>query len=180
MNDPGRRQKLANAETTWPETAGDDFAETFSMPGASEADSEDLRLGFLIHDVSRLRRNAFDQLMKPLGVTRSQWWLLAHLSRHNGVMQTELAQLLDIAKVSLGGLIVRLEASKLVERRPDSVDRRIKRVFLTSAGQTLLRKMRILEQLHNRDVLMGLTRDDRAALADMLVRIKKNLRTISA
>ena len=43
------------------------------------AATRDLRIGFLIHDVSRLRRNTFDQYMKPLGVTRSQWWVIAHL-----------------------------------------------------------------------------------------------------
>ena len=57
---------------------GDDLDEIEAPPANSDmldsasADSRDLRLGFLIHDVSRLRRNAFDQLMKPLGVTRSQ------------------------------------------------------------------------------------------------------------
>ena len=40
----------------------------------------ELRLGFLIHDVSRLRRSAFDRCLKPLNVTRSQWWVLAYLS----------------------------------------------------------------------------------------------------
>src|ERR1700745_1841291 len=49
---------------------------------------EGIRLSFLIHDVSRMRRSAYDQFMKPLGVTRAQWWVLAYLSRHDGMMQT--------------------------------------------------------------------------------------------
>ena len=40
-------------------------------------DSWDSRLGFLMHDVSRLRRGVFDEFMKPVGLTRSQWWILA-------------------------------------------------------------------------------------------------------
>ena len=38
----------------------------------------ELKLGFLIHDVSRLRRSAFDRCLKPMNVTRSQWWVLAY------------------------------------------------------------------------------------------------------
>lgn len=69
------------------------------------------RAGFLIHDVSRLRRTVFDQRLKPLGITRSQWWVLSNLdrSKDDGFSQIELARLLDIGKVTLGGLISRLE-----------------------------------------------------------------------
>ena len=59
----------------------------------------ELRLGFLIHDVSRLRRSAFDRCLKPLNVTRSQWWVLAFISRKNGLPQTQLANELDVGKV---------------------------------------------------------------------------------
>ena len=48
------------------------------MPTSTE---EELRLGYLIHDVSRLRRTLFDKWLSPLGITRSQWWVLAFLSR---------------------------------------------------------------------------------------------------
>src|SRR5260370_31973343 len=83
--------------------------------------NERIRIGFLIHDVSRLRRTAFDQRMKPLGLTRSQWWVLSGVSRHgdSGVTQTELANVLDLGKVALGGLIDRLEERGFVKRHTD-------------------------------------------------------------
>ncbi|MDN5863352.1 MAG: MarR family transcriptional regulator, partial [Salinisphaera sp.] len=77
----------------------------------------ELRLGFLVHDVSRMRRHAFDALIKPFGVTRAQWWVLAHLSRDDGMMQTQLADTLDVGKASLGTVLERLEQSGLIERR---------------------------------------------------------------
>src|SRR5262245_33864459 len=46
-------------------------------------DEHPFRIGFLIHDVSRLRRTVVDKVLRPMGVTRSQWWVLANLSRHN-------------------------------------------------------------------------------------------------
>lgn len=148
---------------------------TKNLIGGQSSDAMDLRLGFLIHDVSRLRRNAFDQLMKPLGVTRSQWWVIAHLSRHDGMMQTELANLLDVGKVTLGGLIDRLENGGWVERKADPNDRRAKRIFLTKNARNLIDEMRDAERQHNNYVLDGLSRKDRDALADLLGRVKKNL-----
>ena len=48
------------------------------------------RLGFLIHDVSRLRRTVVDKALRPLGVTRSQWWVLANLrsEEHTSELQS--------------------------------------------------------------------------------------------
>src|SRR5258708_25911695 len=102
----------------------------------------ELRLGFLIHDVSRMRRNVVDRVLKPLDVTRSQWWVLAFLSRDDGMSQVALADELDLGKVAIGGLVDRLEAVGLVERRPDKVDRRLKRGLLVPDGSCLIERIR--------------------------------------
>src|ERR1700744_3539014 len=96
------------------------------------------RFAFLIHDVSRLRRVMFDRIVRELGTSRSQWWVLAVLSRDDGSPQTNLADELDVGKVALGGLIDRLAEAGMVERRPDPVDRRVKRVYLTRDGRKLV------------------------------------------
>src|SRR6516164_1234444 len=77
----------------------------------------DLRLGYLIHDVSRLRRMMFDRALAPLGITRSQWWVLAFISRKDGLPQSQLADELDVGKVALGALIDRLEIAGFVTRK---------------------------------------------------------------
>lgn len=101
-----------------------------------------LRFGFLIHDVSRLRRVAVDRALKPLGITRAQWWVLAFLSRRDGMTQTALAADLDLTKVAIGGLLDRMEAAGFVERRPDENDGRARRVFLTRAGARMVSSIR--------------------------------------
>jgi DNA-binding MarR family transcriptional regulator len=137
--------------------------------------TRDLRIGFLIHDVSRLRRNMFDQYMKPLGVTRSQWWVIAHLARKDGMMQTELASLLDVGKVTLGGLVDRLEAGGWIARRPAPGDRRVKNVFLTEYSLGLLKEMRAVEKDLNQGVLRGFNVEERNQLAGLLTRLRANL-----
>jgi len=135
------------------------------------------RLGFLVHDVSRLRRTVVDKALKPLGVTRSQWWVLANLSRHRGegMMQTELANVLDIGKVALGGLLDRLEANGYIVRRADPVDRRAKRVEVTPQGTALLETIQARAAVLNSDMMKGVTTAEIVATEDILHRMKLRL-----
>ena len=142
---------------------------------AEDVGRQAIRLSFLIHDVSRMRRTAFDQLMKPLGVTRAQWWVLAHLSRNDGMMQTKLADALDVGKASLGTFIERLEAGGLVERRDDPVDKRAKRVYMARAGQQLLKQMTLEENRLNELILKDLSPTERESMIRQLTCIKQAL-----
>src|ERR1700733_14268073 len=138
------------------------------------------RLGFLIHDVSRLRRTVVDKALRPMGVTRSQWWVLANLSRHNGdgMMQTELAKVMDVGKVTLGGLIDRLETSGLLKRLADPSDRRAKRVVMTPRGTKLLADIQGIAAQVNAQIMNGIPRNDIARTETGVYKIKnKHLNT---
>jgi len=148
-------------------------ARKHQQPQAEE--NWDQRLGFLMHDVSRLRRKVFDEAMKPEGITRSQWWVMAYLSRHDGMSQSDLAEMLDLGRAALGGLIDRLEALGLVRRDSHEHDRRAKLVFLTPAGGAMIERMRAKSDRMSEAILQGLDLDQRHQLAEMLVLVKHNL-----
>jgi DNA-binding MarR family transcriptional regulator len=145
------------------------------MPSDNNSTDWELRLGYLMHDVSRLRRSAFDRSLKPLNVTRSQWWVLAYLSRQDGMTQSQLAEELDLGKVAIGGLIDRLEKSGLVRREADSADRRVNRVFLQPQSKSLIAKMRKMNHQLNEIILKGIADQELEETAKTLVSIKKNL-----
>jgi MarR family transcriptional regulator, transcriptional regulator for hemolysin len=140
------------------------------------------RLGFLIHDVSRLRRTVVDKALRPLGVTRSQWWVLANLSRHNsgGMKQTELSKVLDVGKVTLGGLIDRLEASEYVARQPEPGDRRAKRVVMTSKGIKLLAQIQKIAKVVNAEIMTGVSTNDVIRAEAVLHKMKEQLIAMDA
>ncbi|HEU0223253.1 MAG TPA: MarR family transcriptional regulator [Paracoccaceae bacterium] len=135
----------------------------------------ELRLGFLIHDVSRLRRTLFDRWLAPLGITRSQWWVLAFLSRNDGMPQTELAIELDVGKVALGALIDRLEEGGFVKRKLDRNDRRVKRVVLTKQSLALIETLREKNSQFNQRILAGIPHDKIEATIEALRAMKHNL-----
>ncbi len=145
---------------------------------ATDKLSQDFRIGFLVHDVSRMRRTLFDGAMRPLGITRSQWWVLSQLSRHTreGMLQTELARDLDVGKVTVGGLIDRLEAAGYVTRQPDASDRRAKRILITPLGREVLRDMVAVGQGLNRIILDGLSAEEIEVTERALSVMKENIR----
>lgn len=138
-----------------------------------------LRFGFLIHDVSRLRRVVVDRALKPLGLTRSQWWVLAFLSRRDGMTQTALAADLDLTKVAIGGLIDRMEAGGFVKRRPDERDARARRVFLTQVGQRLVSTIRENVDGVEAEILAQVTEDELNSASAVLLKIKSRLLEMS-
>jgi DNA-binding MarR family transcriptional regulator len=144
--------------------------------------NERIRIGFLVHDVSRLRQTIFDHWLKPLGITRSQWWVLTGVSRlgDKGIPQTELAKVLDLGKVALGGLIDRLEERGFVERRDHPADRRLNLVHLTKRGTVILEKMAKIGMQMNAKVMRGISNRRQHEFAAMLHEMKFNLIELDA
>lgn len=158
-------------------TAAAPAARSPAPSGESTRRTGEFRIGFLIHDVSRMRRTLYDQAVRPLGITRSQWWVLANLSRRQeGLTQTELAELLEVGKVTLGGLIDRLEIGGHVERRAVDHDRRAKQVVITERGERTLEAMREIGRRLNGQILKNLTRAKVLETEEVLHTMKDNLR----
>ncbi len=143
---------------------------------------EDLsrNFGFLLNDVARLLRTAYDRRIRKLGLTRAQWWVLTHLFRGDAVSQTELAETLEIEKPTLGRLLDRLEHKGWVRREHDARDRRIWRVHLTDEVEPALRTMRAIAAELRRDALAGLSGSDREHFVDTLLTLKANLQRVQS
>lgn len=132
-------------------------------------------LGFLLGDVARLTRTAFDRRVESLKLTRSQWWVLTYVYRDQGLTQSELAYNLEIGKVALGNLVDRLEANGWAERRADRKDRRVNRIYLTRKAKPILEKMRAPAQDLYDMIVSGLSKAQQESLIDGLVVARKNL-----
>ena len=136
--------------------------------------------GFLLHDVSRLMRTVFDRRGRGLGLTRSQWWVLTMLYAKEGVTQSELADFMDLEKPTLGRLLDRMQEKHWIERRPDSLDRRVNRLYLTEKVQELMRALRKTAADVRKDALGDLSQVDRENFIDTLIKIKNNLSNLES
>jgi DNA-binding MarR family transcriptional regulator len=132
-------------------------------------------LGFLLHDVARLMRKRFEQHARGLGLTRSQWQVLAYLSRNEGISQTGLADLLDIEPITLSRIVDRLVQTAFVDRIPHATDRRVWCLRLTEAARPKLEQVRELGEKTRCETLAGVPQIEREALIRTLAAMRLNL-----
>ena len=131
--------------------------------------------GFLVHDISRMLRKRFDRRARDLGLTKSQWIVLAHLARHEGIHQGGLAEVLELEPATLARHLDRLEDTGWVERRRDPTDRRAWRLHLTGKAAPVLEKMGRLVEITTEEALAGLDAREREHLRSGLLIIRANL-----
>ncbi|MDB5662535.1 MAG: MarR family transcriptional regulator [Sphingomonas bacterium] len=139
-----------------------------------------MSIGFLMHDVARLMRYRFDARARDLGVTRPQWRVLLHLARTPGPTQAELADLLDVERITLCRMIDRLADAGLVERRADPSDRRVWRLHLLPAAHGIADQLAEIGAKFEEEILSPLDEQARASLMASLESMRDGLRRRTA
>ncbi len=132
-------------------------------------------LGFLVTDISRLMRRAFQQKLDGSDMTLAQARALTYVSRHEGVRQVDLAELLEIQPITLARLIDQLADAGLVERRADPDDRRAYRLYLTAAAAPRLAAIRQVAATVRAHALDGLDKQQIASVIAALHKMHANL-----
>ena len=143
-----------------------------------EPDGGESRLptvGFVLHDVGRLMRKRFEQQAAHLGFTRSQWLVLLHLAKNEGIHQAGLAEILEIEPITLVRILDKLESRGLIERRQHPTDRRLWLLFLHPTARSSLEPLHAIGEATRAEALAGVSEADRAALLRILGAVKANL-----
>jgi MarR family transcriptional regulator, organic hydroperoxide resistance regulator len=115
--------------------------------------------------------------LQPLGLKSVQYDILGATFRFPGLTQQELADKLLVGRSNMSMLIPGLVAKGWVERRGDPGDARVKRLYLTAAGETITRDA-MQVQIGVIEGMMGaLTADECDAVGDMMRRVGRHLVT---
>ncbi len=146
--------------------------------GNSLSADDERHIGFLISDVARLMRTAFDRRVRGLGLTRSQWLVINRLYRRPGATQSELAEMLEVEKATAGRMVDRMEKKGWVERRPDAADRRVNRLHLTAEADMIQVQLAEIADRTVDDALALLTERERAEFSERMRRVKRQLQAM--
>ncbi len=149
------------------------------MPPDQIARQDDRRqIGYLITDVARMMRAAFDRRARQIGLTRPQWQVLSRLHRYPGITQTELAEMLEMERATAGRMLDRLERRGWLVRSADPADRRVNRLHLTAEADGIQTEMRRIATEFLDEAMGGLTEEERAILTAMMERVKLQLQAM--
>lgn len=129
-----------------------------------------MRLGVL----ARMMRNKFDREVSKIGVTRSQWQMIAVVAHRPGATQRTIADALEISEASAGRLIDRLCADGLLERRERDDDRRARAVYLTAKAEPLLESLGDVAREYEEALFRGFSADELDRLEGYLDKLYRN------
>lgn len=132
-------------------------------------------LGLQLMHVTRLMRKHFDRRATRFNLTRSQWRALKTINAHEGLSQSELAELLELEPIPVGRVIDRLEHAGYVERRPDPGDRRRWCLHLGDRARGVVTDMEHIGDQLRQEAMQGVSKRDYQVFAKVLGQIKHNL-----
>ena len=105
-------------------------------------------------------------------VPPAQAGLLFVLSRQDGALMGEAGAALDLGPAGISGLVDRMAAACLVERRPDPNDARASRVYLTAKGRKALVGARDVAHETNARLMEGFSAQEIDIVARWLTSIQ--------
>jgi len=89
--------------------------------------------------VFRAAKLHFSAVEKRAGVTGAQLWALCELDEQPGVRVTDLAAAMALHQSTVSNLIDKLLRKRLIRRDRGDIDGRVVRLYLTSAGERVVR-----------------------------------------
>lgn len=128
--------------------------------------------GHLIRRLHQISTSVFAERMAREGydLTSVQYAALSAIEAEPGVDQATLAGLIAIDRVTIGGVIERLEQKGLVRRAVSELDRRARVLRLTPSGVATMRKLHKVVQSLQDDILLGLEPEEKAELLRLMAK----------
>jgi DNA-binding MarR family transcriptional regulator len=133
------------------------------------------RIGYLLRQAHQAFRAAAQAELAALGLTLPQYSVLSVAGAEPGLSGAELARDSMLTPQTTNEIIALLVKAKLLERRPDARDRRVRRLIVTEAGQELLARARPAVHAAERRMTASLSDADLALLRGWLSDCARNL-----
>src|SRR6202008_3878293 len=93
--------------------------------------------GYLFRRMQQIAVALFVEECRAFDLTPVQYAALVAIHTHPGIDATRLSAVIACDRSTLGSVSERLEAKKLIERKPSGGDKRVKLLYLTRAGATV-------------------------------------------
>lgn len=111
---------------------------------------------------------------KELNLTRGQYLYLVRIKENPGIIPDNLSEMIKVDRTTASRAIQKLEKNGLIEKRSDSANKKIKRLFTTKKGNELVDFIIKENEYSNEVALKGLTAEEIETFSQLLSKIKHN------
>jgi DNA-binding MarR family transcriptional regulator len=126
---------------------------------------------FLLAQVGAHAASLFGDRLSVLELAPADAGVLRLLQMAAGISQQELAARLQIHPSRLVAMLDNLEQRRLVERKPNSEDRRLYSLHLTPEGHSMLERIGQIARQHQQALCAALSGEERERLTELLRKI---------
>lgn len=140
------------------------------QPGVDYGVLDDLA-GYAVRRAQIRITEAFDAALSGQGISTQRFSALVLIAANPGLKQTELAQIMGIARSGALAIVEALEGLGLVARTPAPGDARAHALSLTETGAARLPQIVAAVKAHDRAVLGDLSTEEAATLMRLLARL---------
>ena len=134
-------------------------------------------VGKIHYDFGFIVQSAFKK--HGLNLTKEEWSVLKRLNVNDGQTLNEMAFITHRDKVSMMRVVNTMVKKNFIYRRPDEVDKRINRIFLTGYGKSVIRKVLPIMYELIPEVQDSLTQEERTILIAALKKVKARMAEIA-
>ncbi|MBD3942249.1 MarR family transcriptional regulator [Microbacterium sp. NEAU-LLC] len=126
------------------------------------------RILYLVKQVELAVRGRLDTVLRPHGITVTQYTALTVLEQHPGMSAAQLARHTFVSAQAMDGIVRALGDAGLIERTRDPGNRRRMTISLTPGGTALLADCRDDVDRIEAEAFGGLSGADRDTLSEWL------------
>ena len=127
--------------------------------------------GFLFRRLHQLATARFAVKMENIALTPIQWAALMTISRRPGHDQSTLSREIFIDTSTIAGVLDRIEARGLIQRKPSPADRRLRLLYPTSEGESLLNDATVEVLEMQAWLLEPLSAEERTAFMGLMLKL---------
>lgn len=112
---------------------------------------------------------------KEYDLTRGQYLYLVRICENPGIIQEKLAEMIKVDRTTASRAIKKLEANGFIEKRADSTNKKIKKIFPTEKGKAIAPNISKENDHSERVALQGMSEEETALLRGLLQRVRNNV-----
>lgn len=125
--------------------------------------------------ILNIKRRMIDKAIKPYGLKRLEWQVLAHLQSYpEGLAQNALLKLTDVDAAMLTRTVDKLYTKELIFRQPHPKDRRANMLSLSCNGKHIANELSIITQRFQQQLYTGMNKQQQQLLQSLTEKVSDN------
>ncbi|MDR4947891.1 MarR family winged helix-turn-helix transcriptional regulator [Neobacillus cucumis] len=112
---------------------------------------------------------------KEFDLTKGQYLYLVRICENPGIIQEKLAEMIKVDRTTAARAIKKLEMNGFIEKKDDTQNKKIKKLFPTEKGKNVYPFIRRENDYSNTVALDGFSESEVETIFTLLQRVRKNI-----